>query len=175
VGWGRFSSPPHHRPTGHIPKDDQIGLVTLNLSTSTIASQAIYGPTSCGRGSTDRATRHSGATGHATTRKNCWSQARPACHMLVYLHLCAVNKIVVVAYEDACGEEMAEAIGSPGAFARIDVKSSPPRATRLLPKHCTKRRIKTVHRKLSQGACLHSAGDSVFASSLRLESPGLGN
>lgn len=44
-----------------------------------------------------------------------------ACHMLSYLHLCAVNRIVVLSYEDAPTGQMQETIGSTGAFTRVDL------------------------------------------------------
>jgi organic hydroperoxide reductase OsmC/OhrA len=47
-----------------------------------------------------------------------------ACHMLSYLHLCAVNKVVVVSYEDHPTGEMEERVGGPGAFVRIDLNPS---------------------------------------------------
>jgi len=45
-----------------------------------------------------------------------------ACHMLTYLHLCAVNKIVVLSYEDSCTGEMRENADSGGTFERIDLQ-----------------------------------------------------
>ena len=44
------------------------------------------------------------------------------CHMLTYLHLCAVSKIVVLTYEDRCTGEMQESADSSGAFVRIDLR-----------------------------------------------------
>jgi organic hydroperoxide reductase OsmC/OhrA len=44
-----------------------------------------------------------------------------ACHMLSYLHLCAVNGVVVVSYEDQATGEMEEVIGGPGAFVQVDL------------------------------------------------------
>jgi len=44
-----------------------------------------------------------------------------ACHMLSYLHLCAVNGIVVLSYEDRSTGEMEEVVCSPGAFVRVDL------------------------------------------------------
>jgi organic hydroperoxide reductase OsmC/OhrA len=41
------------------------------------------------------------------------------CHMLWYLHLCAVNGIVVVAYEDRATGEMWERPDGSGAFASV--------------------------------------------------------
>ena len=45
-----------------------------------------------------------------------------ACHMLTYLHLCAMNKIIVLAYEDPCTGEMRESEDGAGAFVRIDLR-----------------------------------------------------
>jgi organic hydroperoxide reductase OsmC/OhrA len=45
-----------------------------------------------------------------------------ACHMLSYLHLCAVNGVVVLSYEDCSTGEMEEGIGGPGAFVRVDLR-----------------------------------------------------
>ncbi len=45
-----------------------------------------------------------------------------ACHMLTYLHLCAVNKIVVLTYDDQCTGEMRESSDSSCAFVRIDLR-----------------------------------------------------
>jgi len=42
-----------------------------------------------------------------------------ACHMLWYLHLCAVNGIVVTAYEDAAEGTMIEKADGSGAFAEV--------------------------------------------------------
>jgi organic hydroperoxide reductase OsmC/OhrA len=44
-----------------------------------------------------------------------------ACHMLSYLHLCALNGVVVVSYEDQATGEMEEVIGGPGAFVQVDL------------------------------------------------------
>lgn len=44
-----------------------------------------------------------------------------ACHMLSYLHLCAVNGVVVLSYEDHPTGEMKEVVGGPGAFVRVDL------------------------------------------------------
>lgn len=45
-----------------------------------------------------------------------------ACHMLTYLHLCAVNKVVVLRYEDQCTGEMQVGGDGSGAFVRIDLR-----------------------------------------------------
>src|SRR6266700_2181049 len=42
-----------------------------------------------------------------------------ACHMLSYLHLCAVNDIVVTAYEDRASGAMAEAPDGGGHFTAV--------------------------------------------------------
>ncbi|MGA7158545.1 MAG: OsmC family protein [Acidobacteriaceae bacterium] len=44
-----------------------------------------------------------------------------ACHMLSYLHLCAVNGVVVLAYDDHATGEMQEGPAGPNAFVRIDL------------------------------------------------------
>ena len=44
-----------------------------------------------------------------------------ACHMLSYLHLCAVHGIAVLSYEDRATGEMEEGAGTPGAFVRVDL------------------------------------------------------
>jgi organic hydroperoxide reductase OsmC/OhrA len=44
-----------------------------------------------------------------------------ACHMLSYLHLCAVNGVVVLSYEDRPTGEMEEVVGGPGGFVRVDL------------------------------------------------------
>jgi len=44
-----------------------------------------------------------------------------ACHMLFYLHLCAVNGVVVSSYEDRPTGEMEEIAGARGAFVRVDL------------------------------------------------------
>ena len=49
-----------------------------------------------------------------------------SCHMLWYLHLCAVNNIVVVAYTDHAKGWMEERENGLGAFARVLLK---PRVT----------------------------------------------
>lgn len=41
------------------------------------------------------------------------------CHMLCYLHLCAVNKVVVVDYEDRATSVMVEAAGGGGHFDQV--------------------------------------------------------
>jgi organic hydroperoxide reductase OsmC/OhrA len=48
------------------------------------------------------------------------------CHMLWYLHLCAVNKIVVTAYEDHAEGTMSEGSDGGGEFVRVVLK---PRVT----------------------------------------------
>jgi len=42
--------------------------------------------------------------------------ALSSCHMLAYLHLCAVNNVVVVAYTDSASGVMEERPGGSGAF-----------------------------------------------------------
>ncbi len=42
-----------------------------------------------------------------------------ACHQLWYLHLCAVNKVVVVAYRDRAGGTEAEHADGSGEFTRV--------------------------------------------------------
>jgi organic hydroperoxide reductase OsmC/OhrA len=45
--------------------------------------------------------------------------ALSACHLLSYLHLCAVNDIVVLAYEDRATGEMLEREDGSGAFSAV--------------------------------------------------------
>jgi organic hydroperoxide reductase OsmC/OhrA len=45
-----------------------------------------------------------------------------SCHMLWYLHLCAVNGIVVVAYEDAPHGAMEEAADGSGEFVDVELR-----------------------------------------------------
>lgn len=45
--------------------------------------------------------------------------ALSACHMLSYLHLCAVNKIVVLDYVDRAEGTMTESAGSGGKFSSV--------------------------------------------------------
>ena len=47
--------------------------------------------------------------------------ALSSCHMLAYLHLCAINNIVVLAYEDAATGTMREREGGSGAFTRAQL------------------------------------------------------
>lgn len=47
--------------------------------------------------------------------------ALSSCHMLSYLHLCAINDIVVVAYEDAATGTMEERPDGSGAFTRVQL------------------------------------------------------
>jgi len=47
-----------------------------------------------------------------------------ACHMLSYLHLCALNGVVVLSYEDHPTGEMEEILGGPGGFVRVDLHPS---------------------------------------------------
>ena len=42
-----------------------------------------------------------------------------SCHMLWYLHLCAVSGVVVIDYEDAASGVMAEAADSSGRFTEV--------------------------------------------------------
>lgn len=42
-----------------------------------------------------------------------------SCHMLWYLHLCAVNKVTVAEYQDAASGTMEEAADGSGAFVRV--------------------------------------------------------
>src|SRR5579871_6202515 len=45
-----------------------------------------------------------------------------ACHMLWYLHLCAVNQITVLKYEDRASGVMEEKSDGSGAFVRVRLK-----------------------------------------------------
>ncbi len=45
-----------------------------------------------------------------------------SCHMLWYLHLCAVNHITVVEYRDAAAGVMEEAADGSGKFVRVVLK-----------------------------------------------------
>jgi organic hydroperoxide reductase OsmC/OhrA len=45
-----------------------------------------------------------------------------ACHMLWYLHLCSVNKVTVVDYQDAASGVMEEADDGSGKFVRVLLK-----------------------------------------------------
>lgn len=47
-----------------------------------------------------------------------------ACHMLWYLHLCAVNQIVVVDYRDQASGFMDEASDGAGAFTEVVLRPS---------------------------------------------------
>jgi organic hydroperoxide reductase OsmC/OhrA len=47
--------------------------------------------------------------------------ALSSCHMLAYLHLCAVNKVVVLAYEDHATGTMQEREGGSGVFTRVQL------------------------------------------------------
>ena len=49
-----------------------------------------------------------------------------ACHQLWYLHLCAVNRIIVTAYEDAAEGVMAEEADGAGQFVSVTLR---PRVT----------------------------------------------
>lgn len=49
-----------------------------------------------------------------------------SCHMLWYLHLCAVNQVVVIAYRDAAFGEMREQADGSGEFTRVILR---PRVT----------------------------------------------
>lgn len=42
-----------------------------------------------------------------------------ACHMLAYLHLCAINSVVVTAYEDAATGQMTETPNGGGHMTRV--------------------------------------------------------
>lgn len=44
-----------------------------------------------------------------------------SCHMLWYLHLCAVNRIVVLSYEDSASGEMKENEDGSGAFTSVEL------------------------------------------------------
>ena len=45
-----------------------------------------------------------------------------ACHMLWYLHLCAVNKIIVTDYHDTASGVMEEATDGSGKFVRVELR-----------------------------------------------------
>lgn len=45
-----------------------------------------------------------------------------SCHMLWYLHLCAVNGIVVLDYHDDAGGTMQEEADGGGAFVRVELR-----------------------------------------------------
>lgn len=47
-----------------------------------------------------------------------------SCHMLWYLHLCAVNHVTVVEYQDAASGEMQENEDGSGEFVRVLLKPS---------------------------------------------------
>ena len=49
--------------------------------------------------------------------------ALSACHMLSYLHLCAVNEVVVTAYSDAAEGAMALDADGGGRFTSVTLKS----------------------------------------------------
>lgn len=44
------------------------------------------------------------------------------CHMLWYLHLCAVNRVVVLGYEDNAAGTMEEAAGGGGRFVEVTLR-----------------------------------------------------
>jgi organic hydroperoxide reductase OsmC/OhrA len=44
-----------------------------------------------------------------------------SCHMLWYLHLCAVNGVVVAGYEDAASGTMLETDSGSGSFAKVEL------------------------------------------------------
>lgn len=48
--------------------------------------------------------------------------ALSACHMLAYLHLCAINDVNVLAYEDKASGVMQETDDGCGAFVRVRLK-----------------------------------------------------
>jgi organic hydroperoxide reductase OsmC/OhrA len=45
-----------------------------------------------------------------------------SCHMLWYLHLCAVNKVTVIEYSDRASGVMEEAEEGSGAFVRVELR-----------------------------------------------------
>jgi len=45
-----------------------------------------------------------------------------SCHMLWYLHLCSVNKIVVLSYEDTAAGTMAEKENGSGEFVHVQLR-----------------------------------------------------
>ena len=45
-----------------------------------------------------------------------------ACHMLWYLHLCAVNEVIVLQYEDQAVGQMKEAKGEAGHFTEVTLR-----------------------------------------------------
>lgn len=45
-----------------------------------------------------------------------------ACHMLWYLHLCAVNKVTVIDYRDDAHGTMEEAANGSGKFVRVELR-----------------------------------------------------
>jgi len=45
--------------------------------------------------------------------------ALSSCHMLSYLHMCALNQVIVVAYQDAATGLMEERADGSGAFVRV--------------------------------------------------------
>lgn len=47
-----------------------------------------------------------------------------SCHMLWYLHLCAVNKVSVIEYQDAAAGTMEERADGSGAFVRVLLRPS---------------------------------------------------
>jgi organic hydroperoxide reductase OsmC/OhrA len=47
--------------------------------------------------------------------------ALSSCHMLAYLHLCAINDIVVVAYEDHATGTMQERADGSGVFTQVQL------------------------------------------------------
>lgn len=64
--------------------------------------------------------------------------ALSACHMLSYLHLCAVSGVVVVAYEDRASGEMRETDDGGGRFTsvvlrpRVTISAGDPEVARAL-------------------------------------------
>lgn len=67
-----------------------------------------------------------------------------SCHMLWYLHLCAINKVIVVGYEDAASGVMEEKRDR-GTFVRVDLKP----VVTIAP-DCDAKRAATLHEEAHQ-------------------------
>lgn len=67
------------------------------------------------------------------------------CHMLCYLHLCAVNKVVVVDYEDRATGVMVETAGGGGHFEQVTLH---PRIT--LAESCMKAKADELHEQANK-------------------------
>lgn len=79
-------------------------------------------PSPASRSSPARVNPPSAGTPARHNPEELFVAALAGCHLLWYLHLCAVNGVIVTAYTDAAEGEMQETPGGAGRFVRVTLR-----------------------------------------------------